>query len=142
MCLPEIMKDGYRSFHVTYPMCQVVLHAPEEVPYLNHPQQERELVPWGTIFDMRFNVSFYKLDNNINFVTNWLKYILLLRYIIVFYWMLSTNNQLLLFTIKVCISSNRKSLIFTIENIHRVWNSHPILTVLELFCKRLWIIHT
>ncbi|XP_054257253.1 sodium channel protein Nach-like [Macrosteles quadrilineatus] len=45
-----------------YEKVKVVLHASEDVPFLNHPQQEQEIIPWGNIFDMRFQVKEIKND--------------------------------------------------------------------------------
>lgn len=36
---------------------QIFIHAPEDVPNFNHPQDEKESLFWGLNFHMRFSVS-------------------------------------------------------------------------------------
>ncbi|KAK9499911.1 hypothetical protein O3M35_002850 [Rhynocoris fuscipes] len=40
-----------------YEAAVVYIHAPEDVPYINHPQEEKAVLNWGNILSLRFQVN-------------------------------------------------------------------------------------
>lgn len=39
------------------------MHSQEDVPFLNHPQQEKEILPWGHILDLNFQVLVFVISH-------------------------------------------------------------------------------
>lgn len=40
----------------TYTKTQLYIHAPEDLPYVNHPQEEKFLLSWGVSFLLKYQV--------------------------------------------------------------------------------------
>ncbi|KAG8323116.1 hypothetical protein J6590_009761 [Homalodisca vitripennis] len=64
------LKTGPGKLEFTaFEKIKIVLHAPEDVPFLNHPQQEQEVVPWGNILNARFMIKEIENDRYVKEVS-------------------------------------------------------------------------
>ncbi|VVC28455.1 Epithelial sodium channel,Epithelial sodium channel, conserved site [Cinara cedri] len=46
-----------RLTFTAYESIKLYIHSPEDIPYVNHPQEEKFLLSWGTSFFMRYQVK-------------------------------------------------------------------------------------
>ncbi|XP_066902904.1 sodium channel protein Nach [Halyomorpha halys] len=45
-----------------YEAAKLFIHSPDDVPYINHPHEEKAVLNWGTVYSMSFQVN--EIDND------------------------------------------------------------------------------